>query len=156
MEKTMLREQINDALKVAMRSKDEVGLRTVRLIMAALKDRDIAARSSGNCDGISDDEVLSMLQSMVKQRGESIQMYRDGGRQELADQEAAEIEVIERFLPKQLDDAEVADAVSGAIEKTGADCIKDMGKVMGALKADYAGRMDFSKAGAMVKDRLAQ
>lgn len=151
----MLREQINDALKVAMRTKDDVGLRTVRLIMAALKDRDIAARSNGNCDGISDDDVLGMLQSMVKQRKESMQMYIDGGRQELADQEAAEIEVIKRFLPKQLGEDEMAEAVSGAIEKTGAGGIKDMGKVMGALKADYAGRMDFSKASAIVKDRLA-
>lgn len=151
----MLREQINDALKDAMRSKDEVGVRTVRLIMAALKDRDIAARSNGNCDGISDEDVLGMLQSMMKQRRESIQMYVDGGRQELADQESAEIEVIERFLPKQLDEAEMTDAVSGAIEKTGADCIKDMGKVMGVLKADFAGRMDFSKASAIVKTRLA-
>lgn len=151
----MLREQINDALKVAMRTKDEVGLRTVRLIMAALKDRDIAARSNGNCEGISDDDLLGMLQSMVKQRKESMQMYVDGGRQELADQEAAEIEVIERFLPQQLGEDEMAEAVSNAIETTGAGGIKDMGKVMGALKSDYAGRMDFSKASQIVKQRLA-
>ena len=138
-----------------MRTKDEVGLRTVRLIMAALKDRDIAARGHGNCDGISDDEVLGMLQSMIKQRRESMQMYVDGGRQELADQEAAEIAVIERFLPQQLGADEMAEAVAGAIDKTGAGGIKDMGKVMGALKADYAGRMDFSKASALVKERLA-
>ncbi|MEQ8666519.1 MAG: GatB/YqeY domain-containing protein [Rhodospirillales bacterium] len=151
----MLREQINDALKVAMRAKDDVGLRTVRLIIAALKDRDIAARGNGNCEGISDDELLGMLQSMVKQRKESMQLYVDGGRQELADQEAAEIKVIERFLPQQLGEDEMAEAVSNAIKSTGAGGIKDMGKVMGALKSDYAGRMDFSKASQIVKERLA-
>lgn len=151
----MLRQQINDALKDAMRAKDDVGVRTVRLIMAALKDRDIAARGNGNCDGISDDDVLGMLQSMIKQRRESMELYEKGGRSELAEQEAAEIGVIERFLPQQLGEDEMASAVSDAIAATGAGGIKDMGKVMGALKADFAGRMDFSKASQIVKDRLA-
>jgi len=151
----MLRQQINDALKDAMRAKDDVGVRTVRLIMAALKDRDIAARGNGNCDGISDDDVLGMLQSMIKQRRESMELYEKGGRSELAEQEAAEIGVIERFLPQQLGEDEMASAVTDAIAATGAGGIKDMGKVMGALKADYAGRMDFSKASQLVKERLA-
>lgn len=152
----MLREQINDALKSAMKAKDEVGLRTMRLILAALKDRDIAARGNGNCNGVSDDDVLGMLQSMVKQRNESIQMYINGGRRDLADQEVAEIEVIKRFLPRQLDDDEVAKAVAAAIKKIGASSIKDMGKVMAVLKATFAGRMDFSRASAIVRQHLVR
>jgi uncharacterized protein YqeY len=150
----MLRDQLNDALKTAMKDKNEVGVATLRLILAALKDRDIAARSKGVADGIKDDEILSMLQSMIKQRRDSIEMYEKGGRLELAEQEAAEIAIIEGFLPKQLGDDEAAQAVDAVIADVGAESIKDMGKVMGALKAKYAGQMDFGKASALVKARL--
>lgn len=150
----MLREQINDALKQAMKDKVTEEVATLRLIMAALKDRDIAARSSGNADGISEDDVLSMLQSMIKQRRESIDMYEKGGRAELAQREAAEIAVIEKFLPKQMSEEEIAEAVKAVIEETGASCLKDMGKVMGELKGRYAGSMDFGKASGIVKQQL--
>jgi uncharacterized protein YqeY len=150
----MLRQQINDALKLSMKDKDKVCISTLRLILAAIKDRDIAARSKGNADGIGDEEVLSLLQSMIKQRRESITMYEKGGRMELAQQEAEEIGVIERFLPAQLSDEEIAEAVASVIEETSAQSIKEMGKVMGALKQKYSGKMDFSKAGAAVKERL--
>lgn len=150
----MLREQLNDALKTSMKNKNEVGVATLRLILAALKDRDIAARSKGNSDGISDDEILGMLQSMIKQRRDSIEMYEKGGRLELAEQEAAEIAIIETFLPKQLDDDAMAEAIDAVIADVGAGGIKDMGKVMGALKGKYAGQMDFSKASGLVKAKL--
>lgn len=150
----MLRDQITTAMKDAMRAKDEAALGTIRMILAKMKDQDIAARSKGNQDGIKDDEICSMLQTMVKQRRESIALYEKGGRQELADKEAAEIEVIERFLPEQMDEAATKEAIQKVIEATGAASIKDMGKVMGALKKDYAGKMDFSKAGPMVKEMI--
>ncbi len=151
----MLRSRLNDALKAAMKEKDERSVSTLRLILAALKDRDIAARSKGNMDGIADDDILGLLQSMVKQRRDSIELYEKGGRMELAQKEAEEIAVIEDFLPAQLSDEEMAEAVAAIIEEVGADSLKDMGKAMGALKEKYAGRMDFSKAGALVKQRLA-
>ena len=151
----MLRQRLKDALTEAMKSKDTHSLRTLRLILAALKDRDIAARPSGNTDGIDVDDILSMLQSMIKQRHDSIEMYQQGGRQELADTEQQEILIIEQFLPRQFSDSEIDDAVAGIITDLGATCIKDMGKVMGALKAKYAGQMDFGKASKVVKDRLA-
>ena len=151
----MLRDRLKDALKEAMKAKDEVGLRTLRLILAALKDRDIAARPSGNSDGIDEDEILGMLQSMIKQRHDSIEMYNQGSRDDLVAGEAAEIAVITQFLPQQLSDDEVAAAVATIIAETGAESIKDMGKVMGALKSRYAGQMDFGKAGQMVKATLA-
>jgi uncharacterized protein YqeY len=150
----MLRPQLNDALKTAMRAKDTRTLSTVRLILAALKDRDIAARPKGNADGIGDDEILSMLQSMIKQRRESISLYEQGGRLELAQQEAEEITVIERFLPRQMSEAEATEAVKALIAETGAGGIKDMGKVMAALKERFAGQMDFTKASALVKAQL--
>jgi uncharacterized protein YqeY len=150
----MLRPQLNDALKTAMRAKDTRTLSTVRLILAALKDRDIAARPKGNADGIGDDEILSMLQSMIKQRRESISLYEQGGRLELAQQEAEEITVIERFLPRQMSEAEATEAVKALIAETGAGGIKDMGKVMAALKERFAGQMDFTKASALVKALL--
>jgi uncharacterized protein YqeY len=150
----MLRPQLNDALKTAMRAKDTRTLSTVRLILAALKDRDIAARPKGNADGIGDDEILSMLQSMIKQRRESISLYEQGGRLELAQQEAEEITVIERFLPRQMSEAEATEAVKALIAETGAGGIKDMGKVMAALKERFAGQMDFTKASALVKAHL--
>lgn len=150
----MLRRQLNDALKAAMLGKDARTVSTVRLILAALKDRDIAARPKGMADGIPEDEIRQMLQSMIKQRRESITLYNQGGRPELAEQEAAEITVIERFLPRQMGEDEVAAAVKAAIADTGAAGIKDMGKVMAALKERHAGTMDFAKAGAVVKKEL--
>jgi uncharacterized protein len=150
----MLRETIKGALTTAMKSKDTRGVSTLRLILAALKDRDIAARGKGNTDGIDDADILGLLQSMVKQRRESIDMYQKGGRMELAQQEAEEISVIESFMPKQLSAEETAAAVEAAISEVGAESIKDMGKVMGNLKAKYTGRMDFGKAGASIKQRL--
>ncbi len=150
----MLRDDIKAALTTAMKSKDTHVVSTLRLIMAALKDRDIAARGNGNSEGISEAEVLSLLQSMVKQRRESIEMYQKGGRMELAQQEAEEISVIEGFMPAQLSPEEMAAAIDAAVSEVGAESIKDMGKVMGLLKGKYAGRMDFSKAGAAIKERL--
>jgi uncharacterized protein YqeY len=150
----MLRPQLNDKLKSAMLAKDARMVSTVRLILAALKDRDIAARSRGVMDGISDDEILSMLQSMIKQRRESISLYEQGGRLELAQQEADEIAIIETFLPKQMDEAEAVEAVRAIIAEIGATGIKDMGKVMAALKERFAGRMDFTKASALTKREL--
>jgi len=151
----MLRTRISDALKTAMKSKQTHTVSTIRLIMAALKDRDIAARPKGNGDGISDDEILSMLQSMIKQRRESVEMYEKGGRAELAQQEEGEIEIIQTFLPEQMDDAAISAAVKEVVEEAGATSLKDMGKVMGLLKERYAGEMDFSKASAQVKTRLS-
>lgn len=150
----MLREQISDALKEAMKNKVAEEVATLRLIMAALKDRDIAARSNGNQDGISEDELLSMMQSMIKQRRESIEMYEKGGRAELAQQEAAEIAVIEKFLPKQMSEDEVTNAVKAVIAEIEASSLKDMGKVMAELKGRYAGKMDFGKASGIVKGQL--
>lgn len=151
----MLRAQLNDALKEAMKAKEEVCVRTLRLILAALKDRDIAARSNGNQDGIGDEDILGMLQSMIKQRNDSIEMYKQGGRDDLAASETAEVEIITKFLPQQMSDDEVAEAVKAIISEAGAESIKDMGKVMGALKAKYAGQMDFGKASQTVKSTLA-
>ena len=150
----MLRQQINDSLKDAMKSKDECSTATLRLILAALKDRDIQARSAGSGECIADDDILGMLQSMVKQRRDSIEAYRAGNRPELADREAREIEVIQRFLPQPLGDDETQDAVAAAIDKAEAETLKDMGKVMSLLKAEYPGRMDFGKASGLVKARL--
>jgi len=128
---------------------------TVRLILAALKDRDIAARGKGNVDGISEDEILGMLQSMIKQRRESITMYEQGGRLELAQQEVEEIEVIEKFLPEQMGEDEMSDAITALIAELEATNLKDMGRTMSALKERYAGKMDFGKARALVKSHLA-
>jgi uncharacterized protein YqeY len=150
-----MRDEINTQVKQAMRDHDKERLTTLRLINAAIKDRDIAARSDGNFDGVSDDEILQVLTKMVKQRGESAKIYEEGGRLELAEKERSEIVVIETFLPKQMDDAEVRAAVAKAITSTGAESIRDMGRVMGSLKGDYAGQMDFGKAGGVVKELLA-
>ena len=149
-----LREDIASAMKKAMKAKDQAALATLRLISAALKDRDIAARGNGNHDGISDDEILSMLQTMIKQRHESAKMYRDGNRPELAESEEAEIAIITGFLPAQLGAAEVDAAIVAAIESSGAASIKDMGQVMAHLKANHAGQMDFSVASQAVKSAL--
>ncbi|WNJ99748.1 GatB/YqeY domain-containing protein [Thalassospiraceae bacterium LMO-JJ14] len=150
----MLRQQLNDMLKDAMRAKEERKVSTIRLINAALKDRDIQARSKGNTDGIADEEILGLMQSMVKQRRDSIEAYSKGGRPDLAQQEAEEICCIESFLPQQLSDEEQTAAVAEAVAKSGAESIKDMGKVMAYLKENYAGRMDFSKAAGKVKAEL--
>jgi uncharacterized protein YqeY len=150
----MLRQQLNDKLKSAMLAKEARIVSTVRLILAALKDRDIAARSRNVMDGIGDDEILSMLQSMIKQRRESISLYEQGGRLELAQQEQEEISIIETFLPQQMDEAETLAAVRAVIAEIGAAGIKDMGKVMAALKERFAGRMDFTKASATTKKEL--
>lgn len=150
----MLRQQITDAMKQAMKARDERTLSTVRLIMAALKSKDIDARPSGNTDGIPDDQILSMLQGMIKQRRDSIALYRQGNRQDLVDKEEGEIRVIERFLPKQMTDEEMTVVVGAVILELGAAGAKDMGRVMAALKQRYAGRMDFSKVGPKVKTAL--
>lgn len=151
----MLRENLNEALKEAMRARDMTTVGAVRLILAKLKEVDIANRTEANREGVADDRILSMLQGMIKQRNESVVLYEKGGRPELADKEKAEIAVIERFLPKQMDDAAVAAAVAEAMASTGAKTVKDMGGVMAALKAKYAGQMDFAKASAAVKKALS-
>ena len=151
----MMRTRLNEALKQAMLAKNQRAVSTVRLILAALKDRDIAARSRGVTDGIDEAEILSMLQTMIKQRGESIKLYEQGGRLELAEQEREEITIIEGFLPKQMSDEEVAAAVKTVVDEIGATCIKDMGKVMAELKARYAGQMDFAKVSGTVKQQLS-
>lgn len=149
-----MREDIQAALKDALKSGKTKELSTLRLISAALKDRDIAARSKGNADGISDDDILSMLQTMIKQRQESSKMYREGNREELAQAEEEEVAIIKTFLPEQMDDAAVADAISAAIAETGAASIKDMGKVMNYLKQNHAGQMDFGAASPVIKSKL--
>lgn len=150
----MLRQTLNDAMKEAMKSRDQATLGTVRLILAKLKDVDIAARTADSREGVSDERILSMLQGMIKQRNEAITLYRQGGRAELADKEQAEIAVIERFLPRQMDDAAVAAAIAEVVKATGAASIKDMGGVIAALKAKYTGQMDFAKASGAVKKAL--
>ena len=149
-----LREDIASAMKDALKAKDQAALATMRLISAALKDRDIAARGNGNHDGIADDEILSMMQTMIKQRTESAKMYREGNRPELADAEEAEIRIISEFLPAQLGEADIAAAITAAIDATGAGSIKDMGQVMAHLKQAHAGQMDFSVASQKVKAAL--
>ncbi len=149
----MIRNALSESLKEAMRSKDKVAISTLRLVLAALKDRDIAARVDSESTDLGDGEILSMLETMVKQRRESIKMYDKGGRPELAEQERAEIAIIEQFLPKQLDDEEIESAVVAAIAEVEADSLKQMGKVMARLRETYAGQMDFGKAGAIAKQQ---
>lgn len=149
------REEFNTSLKEALKAKDLVATSTIRLILAALKDRDIASRGQGKADGIADADILSMLQSMIKQRKESAKIFSDAGRDDLAEREMAEIEVIERFLPAQMDEAQVAQLIEKLIAEIGATGIKDMGKVMGVLKTQYAGQIDMGKAGAVVKEKLS-
>jgi uncharacterized protein YqeY len=150
----MLRTSFNDALKAAMRERDAATVSTLRLILAALKDRDIAARPKGQADGIGDDEIATMLQGMIKQRRESIELYQKGARADLVDKEAKEIVVIERFLPQQMDESAMTQAIGEVVAAVGAASVKDMGKVMAELKARFAGQMDFAKASALVKQRL--
>ena len=146
----MLRQDINSALKDAMKAKDQLSVATLRLILAALKDRDIAARTKGSSESVGDPEIHELLQKMVRQRRDSIEMYEKGGRKDLADREAGEIEVIQRFLPRPLSEAEMQTAISEVIAELEASSIKDMGRVMGVLKERYAGHMDFGRASAEV------
>jgi len=150
----MLRDDVSAELKEAMRAKNTVKTATLRLILAAIKDRDIAARTDGVFEGIGEDEVLKVLQTMVKQRRESIKMYEQGNRPELAAQEAQEIAIIQSFLPKQMDDQEIEAAVTAVIKEIDANSLKDMGISMGLLRERYSGRMDFGKASAILKSLL--
>jgi uncharacterized protein YqeY len=151
-----LRNKISVALKKAMKDKDAARLSTLRLINAAIKDKDIDARATGQDDGVGEREVLAILGKMTKQRAESARTYEEGGRLDLAERELEEITVIEEFLPNQLDEAASAKAVDAAITEVGADSIRDMGKVMAVLKAKYTGQMDFGTVGPMVKNRLCR
>jgi uncharacterized protein YqeY len=150
----MLREAFTERLKASMRAKDTRTLSAVRLILTGLKERDVAARSSGNQEGIADPEILRLLQGMIKQRRESIALYQQGKRPELARQEEEEIAVIESFLPRQMSEEETAAAARAAIAETGAAGVKDMGRVMAALRERYAGVIDLARAGAIVKQLL--
>ncbi|ADM10656.1 hypothetical protein PB2503_13094 [Parvularcula bermudensis HTCC2503] len=150
-------DKITADLKTAMKAKDDkIRVSTLRLIVAALKDRDIAARANDQCCGLKDDDVLAILTKMVKQREESAKTYEEAGRIELAEQEREEIEVIRTYLPAQLSDTEIDSAVEMVIDDLDADGLKDMGRCMGALKQRYQGAMDFSKANQRVKERLSQ
>ena len=149
-----LREDISAATKDAMKAKEKVTLSTLRLVSAAIKDRDIAARADDRCEGIDESEIMSLLSKMVKQREESAKVYDENNRPELADQERTEIDIIRRFMPTALTEGEMKDIVAKTIESHGATCLKDMGKVMGELKSNYAGRIDMGKAGALVRGHL--
>ncbi len=151
----MLRERLSDRLRSAMKGREKRAISTVRLILAAVKDRDIAARGKGDADEISDQEILQVLQTMVRQRHESIKLYEQGGRLELAEQEAEEIEIIESFLPERLDEAATEEAIRSVVGEIGASSIKDMGRTMAILRERYAGQIDFAKASAVVKERLS-
>lgn len=147
-----LREAITEELKAAMRAGDKTRLSTIRLMQAALKDREIEARTAGK--DLVEDDILAMLQKMIKQRQESLRIYEEAKREDLAAQERAEIAVISTFLPKQMDEAEVSAAIDAAIAETGAAGMKDMGKVMAVLKERFAGRMDFGRASGAIKAKL--
>jgi hypothetical protein len=150
-----LRDQLNDAVKHAMKARDQKRLGCLRLVQAALKDRDIANRTEDSREGISDDEILSLLAKLIKQREDSIALYEKGGRPELAAAERDEIAIIREYLPKQMDEGEAKAAIATVIAELGAVSMKDMGKVMAALKERFAGKMDFSKASAAVKELLS-
>lgn len=149
-----LREQLQTALKEAMKAKQAERLSTLRLINAAIKDREIALRGEAGDAGVGEAEILTILGKMVKQRQESARAYEEGGRLELAEKELNEVKVIGEFLPRQMDEAEVAAALEAAIAETGATSVRDMGKVMGVLKGKYTGQMDFGAVGAAIKSRL--
>jgi uncharacterized protein len=153
-EANVLRDDINNALKDAMKSGDKLRVSTLRLVNSALKNADIDARGQGKA-ALVDDDVLSLLQKMIKQRQESVELYEKGGRAELAAQERDEIAIIAAYLPKQMSDAEVKAAIAAVVKDVGAAGMKDMGKVMAALKERYAGKMDFGKASPIVKAELA-
>ena len=150
----MLRERISTEMKAAMKAKQSLRLTTLRLVSAAIKDKDIAARAGDNNEGVSETEILAILSKMIKQRQDSATAYEEAGRLELAEQERAEIEIIEEFLPRKLDAAEITKAIDDAMAKVGASSIRDMGKVMAELKASHAGQMDFGKVGGTIKQRL--
>jgi uncharacterized protein YqeY len=149
----VLRDQINEAVKTAMKAQDKLRLATLRMVNAAIKNADIEARGAGK-PVLADADILSLMQKLIKQRQESVELYDKGGRPELAAQERSEIEMIASFLPRQLSEAEAKEAIAGVIRETGAAGMKDMGKVIAALKERYAGRMDFGKASAVVKGLL--
>jgi len=148
----VLREQINESIKSAMKSKDKQRLSTLRLVSSAIKYAEIEAERTGKT--LSNDDILSLLQKMIKQRQESVDIFDKAGRKELADQERGEIEVIKGFLPQQMSEAEAGEAIGAVIKEVGAQGVKDMGKVMAALKQAYAGKMDFGKASGLVKTLL--
>ncbi|MCB1335175.1 MAG: GatB/YqeY domain-containing protein [Roseivivax sp.] len=150
-----LRARVTNAMKQAMKDKDSARLSTLRLINAAIKDRDIAARGDGADTGVGDAEILTILDKMTKQRKESAKTYEEGGRLDLAERELAEITVIEEFLPRKLTDEEIAAAVEAAVAEVGAESIRDMGRVMAVLKGKFTGQMDFGAVGPMIKDRLS-
>ena len=150
----MLRQAFRDRLKEAMKARDSRTVSTVRLILASLKDRDVAERGQGNPDGLSDGEIQRMLQAMIKQRRESIALYRQGNRPDLAQQESEEIVVIESFLPRQLDEGEIEAAAKAVIDEMGATTVKDLGKVMAALRERHTGVIDLGRAGAIVRRLL--
>jgi uncharacterized protein YqeY len=150
-----LREQLGAALKEAMKASDRKRTGTLRLVLAALKDRDIASRTEESRDGISDDEILSLLAKLIKSREDSVELYEKGGRPELAAAEREEIAIIREFMPKQMGADEAKAAIAAVISETGAASMKDMGKVMAALKERFAGKMDFAKASAAVKELLS-
>jgi uncharacterized protein YqeY len=149
-----LRDQINDSLKAAMKAGDKRRISTLRLMNSAIKDRDILNRTAGPDAGVGDAQLVELFAKMVKQRQESLDIYEKAGRNELADQEREEIAIIQSYMPKQLGEEEIKVAIAGAIKETGAASVKDMGKVMAALKAKYSGQIDFAKAGAQVKAML--
>jgi uncharacterized protein YqeY len=151
-ENPVLRDNINNGMKEAMKSGDKLRVSTLRLVNAAFKNADIEARTASK--SLTDDDLLGLLQKMIKQRQESVELYEKGGRKELADQERGEIEIIKGFLPQQMDDAQAKAAIAEVIKKENATSVKDMGKVMAALKAAYAGKMDFGKASGLVKELL--
>jgi uncharacterized protein YqeY len=151
----MLRAEIGDAMKNAMRAKDQVALATVRMMNAAIKDRDIAVRPEGRADGITDGEIVELLRKLIKQRQESVVLYKQGNRPELVAREEAEIAVIERFLPQSLEGAALEEAVAGAIAHVGAGGIKDMGKVVARLREAHPGQVDIAKASAIAKAKLS-
>ena len=150
-----LRDRITTDLKAAMKSGDKARLSTLRLVSAAIKDRDIAARAEDRCKGCEEGEIMSILQKLVKQREESADTYEKAGRLDLAEAERTEAEIVREYLPTPMDEGEIAHAAAAVVSELGASGLKDMGKVMGELKARHAGRMDFGKAGAKVKDLLA-
>lgn len=150
-----LRERLTEEMKTAMRAKDQQRLDAIRLILAKLKEQDIASRTEANRDGIDEPQILSMLQTMIKSRRESVELYTKGGREELAAKEQGEIDVIQSFLPQQLGEAETREAIKAAIAETGAASVKDMGKVVGLLKSKYAGQIDFGSVSPLVKEMLA-
>ena len=149
-----MRAMLSSAFKSAMKEKETLAVSTLRLILAAIKDRDIAARTKGNPEGINDDDILALLQSMIKQRRESIEAFKKGGRMELVEQESGEIAVIEKFLPPQMSEDEIEEALNSVVSEIKATTLKDMGRVMEALKERFPGRMDFSKVSRLVKEKL--